>query len=99
MLPTEVPEEGEEEEAVQPVHLPSKNKTVNIVIHHDTSTKKDILLWDDTLMVFPNALNLQHQSRAVPFLKDDNLNTYVPPLLSGKHKVNCRKVYFFGTHN
>lgn len=41
MLPTEVPkEEEEEEEEVQPVHLPSKNKTVDIAITTSTSPKE-----------------------------------------------------------
>ncbi|KAF9156121.1 hypothetical protein BG015_007163 [Linnemannia schmuckeri] len=71
--------EAEEEEGVQPVYLASKNKTVNIVIHHDASTRKDVVLWDDILMVFPNALYLQYQYRAVPFLKDANLDTLNPP--------------------
>ena len=75
MLPTGVLEE--EEGTVQTAHLLSKNKTVNIVIHHDALTKKDVVLWNDILMVFPSALYLQHQSRAAPVLKDHNLSTDV----------------------
>ncbi|KAF9087184.1 hypothetical protein BGX23_008311 [Mortierella sp. AD031] len=59
----------EQQERVQTVRLASKNRTVDITTHPDASTGKEIVLWEDVLMVFPNALYLQHGTRALPFLK------------------------------
>ncbi|KAF9102136.1 hypothetical protein BGX29_004910 [Mortierella sp. GBA35] len=65
----------EQQERVQTVRLAGKNRTVDITTHPDASTGKEIVLWEDVLMVFPNALYLQHGTRALPFLKGSNFKT------------------------
>ncbi|KAF9087262.1 hypothetical protein BGX29_000914, partial [Mortierella sp. GBA35] len=73
MLYSAVPQEG-----VQAVRLASKNRTVEIVTHPDTSTDREIVLWEDVLVVFPDALYLQHGAKALPFLKGSNFKTLDP---------------------
>lgn len=56
-------------EGVQVVRLASRNKTVQVATHFDEGAKKDIVLWDDILVVFRNAAYIQVGPRVVPFLK------------------------------
>lgn len=56
-------------EGVQVVRLASRNKTVQVATHFDEGAKKDIVLWDDILVVFRDAAYIQVGPRVVPFLK------------------------------
>ncbi|KAF9081650.1 hypothetical protein BGX23_000608, partial [Mortierella sp. AD031] len=68
--------ENVQEGGVQAVRLASTNRTVDIVTRPDTSVRKEIVLWEDVLMVFPDALYLQHGAKALPFLKGSDFKTY-----------------------
>lgn len=48
-----------------------------IECHKDPVTNKDVVLWDDILQAFEDALHVQHQARVVPFDKGSDLRTYV----------------------
>lgn len=37
--------------------------------HPDPETQKEIVLWDDILQAFDNAVQVRHRARVVPFLK------------------------------
>ncbi|KAF9102148.1 hypothetical protein BGX29_004922, partial [Mortierella sp. GBA35] len=71
--------ENVQEGGVQAVRLASTNRTVDIVTRPDTSVRKEIVLWEDVLMVFPDALYLQHGAKALPFLKGSDFKTLDPP--------------------
>ncbi|KAK3832858.1 MAG: hypothetical protein J3R72DRAFT_495057 [Linnemannia gamsii] len=68
-------------EGVQVVRLASRNKTVHVATHFDESvgvSGKEIVLWDDVLVVFRDALYLQYGQRVVPFLKGGNFKSLDP---------------------
>ncbi|KAF9151298.1 hypothetical protein BG015_006844 [Linnemannia schmuckeri] len=69
---------GQHEGGHQGIHLPSKNKTVYIATHQDGSVGKEIVLWEDVLVVFPDALYLQDSTKVLPFLKGPNFKTLDP---------------------
>jgi hypothetical protein len=48
------------------------SKIIHIVCHPDTMTGKDVLLWDDILAVFKNALYVRSGTVALPFIKGPN---------------------------
>ena len=62
-------EEDTPKEGVQVVRLESRNKTVQVATHFDEGAKRDIVLWDDILVVFRDAAYIQAGPRVVPFLK------------------------------
>ncbi|KAF9276638.1 hypothetical protein BGZ88_001594 [Linnemannia elongata] len=43
----------------------------------DPETQKEIVLWDDILQAFDNAVQVRHGARVVPFLKGKDLTMYV----------------------
>lgn len=51
-------------------------ETVHVDIHMDPSGK-DIVLWEDVLVAFKDAVNIRYGTRVVPFLKDASFRTYV----------------------
>ncbi|KAF9129953.1 hypothetical protein BGW39_003609 [Mortierella sp. 14UC] len=68
-------------EGVQVVRLASRNKIVHVATHFDESvgaSGKEIVLWDDVLIVFRDAAYLQHGQRVVPFLKGGDFKNLVP---------------------
>lgn len=63
-------------QAVRPVyknrsttHDPLPEDLMYLAIHHDPTIGKDIILWDDILVVFDNALYVKHGAIVIPFLK------------------------------
>ncbi|KAF9410144.1 hypothetical protein BGZ76_005565, partial [Entomortierella beljakovae] len=55
-----------------------ESKVVDIAIHHDNVTGKDVVLWEDILVVFKDALFVQNGSFVIPFLKGDDLRNLEP---------------------
>ncbi|KAF9908257.1 hypothetical protein EC991_010097 [Linnemannia zychae] len=55
----------------------SDTAVVHIDIQVDPSGK-EIVLWDDILVAFKSAVNVRHNTRVLPFLKDEQLNTAKP---------------------
>lgn len=51
--------------------------TIQIVCQPDTSSGKNILLWDDIKAVFGNALYVRSGDFALPFLKGPDFKKYV----------------------
>lgn len=51
-------------------------------------TNKDVVLWDDILQAFEDALHVRHQAMIVPFVKGSDLRTYVleAPIFQGMGK-------------
>lgn len=51
------------------------------IFHVDTivypKTQKRVVLWDDILQAFEDAVLVRHKSRVIPFLKGDDLRMYV----------------------
>lgn len=45
--------------------------------HKDPVINKDVVLWDDILQAFEDALHVRHQAMIVPFVKGSDLRTYV----------------------
>lgn len=43
----------------------------------DPETQKEIVLWDDILQAFDNAVQVRHRARVLPFLKREDLTMYV----------------------
>ncbi|KAF9544280.1 hypothetical protein EC957_012243 [Mortierella hygrophila] len=72
-LQSERPQQG-----VQAIHLPSRNKTVHIATHFDSSSGNEIILWSDVLVVFRGALYLQHGTKVIPFLKGNDFRDLDP---------------------
>ncbi|KAK5809856.1 hypothetical protein F5H01DRAFT_381255 [Linnemannia elongata] len=59
------------QEGVQPVRVGplGSNKIIYITTHYDPISDKSVILWNDILVVYPNALFIQQDSRVLPFLK------------------------------
>ncbi|KAF9094388.1 hypothetical protein BGX23_002180 [Mortierella sp. AD031] len=57
-----------------PTSSTSQLEIVHVDIQLDP-TGKEIVLWADILVAFKGAVNIQHKSRIVPFLKDTHFNT------------------------
>lgn len=50
--------------------LTSANDEIfHVEIHPDPETQKEIVLWDDILQAFNNAVQVRHKTKVVPFLK------------------------------
>lgn len=45
--------------------------------HPDPETQKEIVLWDDILQAFGNAVQVRHKTRVVPFLKGRDFTMYI----------------------
>lgn len=45
--------------------------------HTDPETQKPIILWDDILQAFVNAVQVRNKARVVPFLKGLDLRKYI----------------------
>lgn len=87
-----LPSSGQQHEGgIQGIRLPSKNKIVQIATHQDDTAGKEIVLWEDVLVVFPDALYLQDSTKVLPFLKGPNFKTYVnnDKRCLDTHSVNC----------
>ncbi|KAG0299869.1 hypothetical protein BGZ97_003502 [Linnemannia gamsii] len=67
-----------DQDDVQVIRLASKNRTVHVATHHDPSSGKIIVLWNDVLRVFPGALYLQQGKKALPFLKGTDFEDLRP---------------------
>ncbi|KAG0276137.1 hypothetical protein BGZ95_007915, partial [Linnemannia exigua] len=55
----------------------SESDIVHIDIHLDANGK-EIVLWEDILVAFKGAVNVRHNIRVLPFLKDKNFDTLKP---------------------
>ncbi|KAF9290619.1 hypothetical protein BGZ88_007249 [Linnemannia elongata] len=49
-----------------------------IECHKDPVTNKDVVLWDDILQAFEDALHVRHQAMIIPFVKGSDLRTLEP---------------------
>lgn len=58
-----------------PVSSSSSSDVVFIDCHEDSATGKDVVLWDDVLLVFKDALYVRNGSRAITFLKGSDFRT------------------------
>ncbi|KAG0376628.1 hypothetical protein BGX24_007459 [Mortierella sp. AD032] len=68
-------EEGTQAVRVGPL---GSSKVYYITTHSDpSSSNKSIILWNDILVVYPNALFIQHDTRVIPFLKGKDFKEYV----------------------
>ncbi|KAF9096342.1 hypothetical protein BGX23_011521 [Mortierella sp. AD031] len=56
----------------------TQSEITHITCHLDRATKKYIVLWDDILAVFKDALYIRCETRALPFVKDDNFQAVNP---------------------
>ena len=65
------PRQGVQAVRAGPIGL---NNIYHITTHFDTSSGKNIVLWGDILVVYRNALFIQHDSRVLPFLKWKDFN-------------------------
>ncbi|KAF8932762.1 hypothetical protein BGZ47_011192 [Haplosporangium gracile] len=66
------------EGGLQGIRLPSKNKKFYTATHQDGSVGKEIVLWEDVLVVSLDVLYLQHKAKALPFLKGPDLKAFDP---------------------
>ncbi|KAG0047802.1 hypothetical protein BGZ89_004786 [Linnemannia elongata] len=57
---------------------PSPDEIFHVDTIVDPNTQKRVVLWDDILQVFEDAVQARHKSRVVPFLKGDDLRTLEP---------------------
>lgn len=72
----------EDDDDVQAFRLTSQDRTVHITTHQDPSSGKIIVLWNDVLRVFPDALYLQRGKRVLPFLKGADFEDLRPPRIA-----------------
>ncbi|KAG0279566.1 hypothetical protein BGZ96_001925 [Linnemannia gamsii] len=72
----------EDQDDVQVIRLTSMGKTTYITTHQDPSSGKTIVLWNDILKVFPDALYLQRGKRVVSFLKGADFEDLQPPRIA-----------------
>lgn len=42
---------------------------VYVDCQHDPATDKEVILWDDVILAFNDALHVRHKARILPFLK------------------------------
>ncbi|KAK5820679.1 hypothetical protein F5H01DRAFT_411899, partial [Linnemannia elongata] len=81
---------GYPQEKVQAIRSVDKSISPNSVplatpeeIYHvetlvDPDTNKDVVLWDDILQAFENAVQVRHKTKVVPFLKGKDLRILLP---------------------
>lgn len=50
---------------------------IHVTIYQDPATGKDIVFWEDILVVFKGALNIRQGTRVIPFLRGNDFKTYV----------------------
>ncbi|KAH7036546.1 hypothetical protein BKA57DRAFT_509821 [Linnemannia elongata] len=72
----------EDDDDVQAIRLTSQDRTIHITTHQDPSSGKIIVLWNDVLRVFPDALYLQRGKRVLPFLKGADFEDLRPPRIA-----------------
>ncbi|KAF9919023.1 hypothetical protein FBU30_011185 [Linnemannia zychae] len=71
-------------QAVRPIYKNSSSPTTAvpvsyIVVHHDDSSNRNIVLWDDVLQAFKDALHIRHGAVIIPFLKGSDFKNLDPP--------------------
>ena len=47
----------------------SEEDIVYVDCQHDPATDKEVVLWDDVMLAFNDALHVRHKARILPFLK------------------------------
>ncbi|KAG0209073.1 hypothetical protein BGX33_005859 [Mortierella sp. NVP41] len=57
---------------------PGKEDIVYVDYHRDPDTQKAILLWDDIIMAFNDALHVRHKAKVLPFLKGPDFRILDP---------------------
>ncbi|KAH7032210.1 hypothetical protein BKA57DRAFT_443219 [Linnemannia elongata] len=55
---------------------PHPTEVVYVDIYTDRITREKFILWEDVRLAFHNALHIRHQARVIPFMKDDDFNTF-----------------------
>ncbi|KAG0269597.1 hypothetical protein BGZ95_002012, partial [Linnemannia exigua] len=45
---------------------------------HDPATLKEVVLWDDVIQAFNDALHIRHKAKVVPFLKGADFRVLEP---------------------
>jgi hypothetical protein len=53
------------------VLLATPDEIIHVETHPDPVTQKEIVLWDDILQAFDNAVGVRHKTMVVPFLKGE----------------------------
>ncbi|KAF9435318.1 hypothetical protein BGZ76_006516 [Entomortierella beljakovae] len=89
--------EDETQEKSQPFRVLYRNEQASslnkepeltyIAIHQDGVSGKDVVLWEDILFVFNNALTVRRGAFVVPFLKDSNLKSLDPRRIQANHEI------------
>ncbi|KAF9545320.1 hypothetical protein EC957_011074 [Mortierella hygrophila] len=57
---------------------PHPDEIFYVECHPDPDTQKDVVLWDDILQAFENAVHVRHRAKIVPFLKGKDLRILEP---------------------
>lgn len=52
---------------------PLSDEIFHVECHPDPETQKNVVLWDDILQAFENAVQVRHLTKIVPFLKGEDL--------------------------
>ncbi|KAF9931309.1 hypothetical protein FBU30_010448 [Linnemannia zychae] len=55
--------------------------------HTDPVSQKSVVLWEDILQAFNDALQIRHKTRVVPFLRDADLSTLEPRRIAAMPNV------------
>ncbi|KAF9094384.1 hypothetical protein BGX23_002176 [Mortierella sp. AD031] len=69
------------QESVQALRAIDQTGTPSEVIHIETHldvSGKEVVLWDDILVAFENAINVRHQTKVVQYLKGPDLRALDP---------------------
>jgi hypothetical protein len=61
--------------------IPSAIPNCEIIARYDSSIESHIILWDDILETFPDALSVRHRTRAVNFEKGSDFKMYERDLI------------------
>ncbi|OAQ23710.1 HCP-like protein [Linnemannia elongata AG-77] len=80
------PQESQHVQAVRSVNknhapssiAPAQPDDIYVDCHTDPETQKPVVLWDDILQAFDNAVQIRDKARVVPFLKGLDLRTLEP---------------------
>jgi hypothetical protein len=59
------------DKSIPPNSVPcvTPDEIYHVDTHPDPDTQKEIVLWDDILQAFNNAVQVRHKTKVVPFLK------------------------------
>lgn len=66
----------------------TRDEIFHVEIQVDPKTQKEVVLWEDIVQAFENAVQVRHKSKVIPFLKGPNFITYVYQV-SSPDTMNC----------